>query len=119
MTLTFDAPDGDLTIDNDGNFVLIEGEERLRQRVAQSLRLIQGEYIFDTTRGIPYLPILNLGSNVESIPLLESAIRTSLADIEGLAVIDTLDITYDDTARTLDVIIVTDDGMELDLSLDV
>ena len=119
MTTTFDAPNGDLQFDNDGNLVIIEGERRLQQRVAQTLRLIQGEYIFDTARGIPYLPILNLGTNVEAIPLLETAIRTALEGIDGLAAIETLEIDFDESENSLDVRIVTDDGSELDVALDV
>jgi len=46
--------DWDLYVDDFGNIALKEGNERLAQDVASSVRVFKGEIGFDTGRGVEY-----------------------------------------------------------------
>lgn len=53
-TLGLTVPDWDLYIDEFKNIAVLDGNERLAQDVASSVRVFKGECSFDIQRGVEY-----------------------------------------------------------------
>lgn len=62
---------GDLQITDQGQLVLVQGQEEIRQHSAQRLRTFFSEWFLDTTIGIPYFDqIFEKRQNVNDIDAL-------------------------------------------------
>ena len=53
-TLLLDRTYWDLCVDSSGNLAVASEPYSLAQDAASAIKLFQGEYIYDTTIGIPY-----------------------------------------------------------------
>ena len=63
-----DPFDGDLELTEQGQLVLVTGQEEIRQHSAQRLRTFRSEWFLDTALGIPYFDeIFEKGQNVNDI----------------------------------------------------
>jgi hypothetical protein len=63
-----------------GSFAILSGAAAQAQDMATAVRLVQGEYIYDATAGVPYLSIFG---QVTSLPVLKSDIATAAAFVPG------------------------------------
>ena len=61
-TLLLDTKTWDLCVDTSGNIAVASGTYALSQDASSAVRLFQGEWVFDTTIGIPYFQQV-LGKN--------------------------------------------------------
>lgn len=77
-TLGLTSPDWDLYIDERKNIAILEGNERLAQDVASSVRVFKGEDSFDITRGVEY----NKPDEVRDT--LQSDIKKQVDLVEGV-----------------------------------
>lgn len=53
-TLLLDTSTWDLCLDADGNIAVAQLPYAAAQNAASAVKLFQGEYIYDTTKGVPY-----------------------------------------------------------------
>ena len=99
MNLGIDAS-GDLDIQN-GQLVLIEGQEEIKQHLEQRLRTFLGEWFLDETLGIPYFDNI-LKKNV--IPSeIESIFINEIVSTPGVVRLLTFDLTLDKELRQLNL----------------
>jgi hypothetical protein len=92
--------DGDIAIVN-GDFVLVDGAERVRQQAQIKLKLWTGEWFLDTAFGTPWLDGI-LGKGV-SISAALALLQASLMEIDGVSGIDTIIYAYDEQKRKLNL----------------
>lgn len=76
-------------------------DEATAQAVKTRLLLLFGEWFLDTDAGIPYLPVGN--SKPANIPLLESAVRRTIIETEGVAELRTFELSFDAETRRLTI----------------
>ncbi len=91
-------PEGDLALEN-GNFVLIDGSELVRQSILSRFRFFLGEWFLDVREGVPYFRDILVKSPDRDI--VRSVFRQVLADTPGVLNILSFEILYDAQARTI------------------
>jgi len=86
----------DLVIKNN-NFVMVSGDDEIRQRLLTNLRTFQGEWFLDTTIGVPYFQeIFIKNPNPETVA---SFIKNEILNTEGVDDIASFSIDYDAASR--------------------
>ena len=99
MNIGIDAS-GDIDIEN-GQLVMVEGQEEIRQHLEQRLRSFLGEWFLDQTIGIPYFDDI-LKKNV--IPSeVESIFINEILSTPGVVRLLTFDLTLDKDVRRLNL----------------
>ena len=78
-TIALDANSWDVLVEG-GSFVVLTGADAQAQDMSSAVRLVQGEYCYDSTAGVPYLSIFG---QVTSLPVLKSDIATAAAFVPG------------------------------------
>lgn len=116
MNVGIDAS-GDIDIQN-GNLVLVEGQEEIKQHLEQRLRAFLGEWFLDQTIGVPYFDeILKknvIPSEVETIFINEilstpGVVRLLTFDLTLIKSTRQLNLTF--IAETVDGIVEFDEGV--------
>lgn len=82
QTLLLDRTAWDLCIDSSGNIAVASEPYSLAQDAASAIRLFHGEYIFDTTIGIPYFEQI-LGKNL-AIGLIRRKQQAAALTVPGV-----------------------------------
>lgn len=75
--------DWDIFINNNGDFVFIDGNEELLQTACHAVYTFSGEDPFNENNGIPYFEKI-LSNKVSSKNLLEAYMRYEIRDIENI-----------------------------------
>lgn len=75
--------DWDIFTDDNGDFVLIDGNEELLQAASHAVYTFKGEDPFNENNGIPYFEKI-LSNKVSSKNLLEAYMRYEVRDIENI-----------------------------------
>jgi hypothetical protein len=78
-TIQLDAETWDVAVVG-GSFVVLSGAFAQAQDMQSAIRLVQGEYIYDDTAGVPYLSIFG---QTTSLPVLKADIAGAAATIPG------------------------------------
>jgi uncharacterized protein YqkB len=95
-----DATTGDLSFDA-GHLEMVSGNEAIAQAIRARLRLIQGEWPFDTSVGVDYFgTILVKNYNRNAV---EAEITREILDVAGVLALSRIDFVYSNQARTLTV----------------
>jgi len=80
--LKIDAATGDLVFEN-GDFVLVDGREEIKQALLLKLGLFQGEWFFDTTLGVPYYQRV-FGKNKPDSISVNSVFTRAILTVDGV-----------------------------------
>lgn len=96
--ITWKMLDGDIVIQN-GRPVTIRGNECLRQRLVNKIKLDKGGWYFDPDRGIPWMDIYNSKNVTER--LVRSHIQRVLQEDAEVTKVNSITIDLDRTSRTL------------------
>lgn len=91
--------DRDFTLDASGDVRLISGSEAARQRLENRLQTNQGEWVFNTLHGVPWLVSI-LGQSGDSAGLRELLVRQIAQDPE-VESISQFDAAFDNVARKM------------------
>jgi len=91
-SLLLDIVAWDVCLDARGNWALAEDPYAIVQNVSCSCRLVQGEAVFDTTRGVPYFsdiftgpyPVDLLKSDLEDAALLVNGVEAATVYIQSI-----------------------------------
>lgn len=104
----------DLALDN-FNFVIVDGEENVAQRLKTNLQIFRGEWFLDTTRGVPYYQAILL-KNPDS-KLVEAELKKAIIDTDGIAKLKSFEMDFDNSLRRLTITFTaqTDEGLEISL----
>ena len=107
--LKYDFDTEDLVIE-DGDLVLIEGIEELRQRVVLKLRTYSREMWLSPFNGIPYLrprpgENIQIIGTVVSLDDVAGIFRDAVLEEPEVETVDTLDLDYNRITRELSVFI--------------
>lgn len=78
-TISLDAETWDVAVVG-GSFVVIKDAFAVAQDMQSAIRLVQGEYIYNSLAGVPYLSIFG---QTTSLPVLKADIAGSAATIPG------------------------------------
>jgi hypothetical protein len=97
-TLYLDVDSWDLTLDADANIAMASAPYAAAQDVASACRLWSGEYIYNTTRGIPYQDAI-LGQMVP-VNVLTSLYNKEAQTVPDIATASTL-LQYNRQSRAL------------------
>lgn len=91
-------PAGDLATKQRG---LISGPEYAVQQIRQKLRLLKGEWFWDTNAGMPYFQrILVKGPNEA---LIQSIYRSKILEVPGIVTVVQVSLEIDPASRLLTV----------------
>ncbi len=85
----------------DGDLVLIDGAERVRQQLEMRLSLWRGEWFLDTAFGTPYRD--NILGKALTVDGAVAAIRREIMDVDGITTITRLDYDYERKSRKLSI----------------
>lgn len=97
---TLQILEGDLVIDS-GAPVLLTGNEAVRQRLMNALRLDKGSWYFNPDRGIPWFEIYNKKSVSERL-IRSNVERILKADAEVTNIVS-LDVTFNRSLRKIEI----------------
>lgn len=89
----------DVAIEN-GDFVLVDGLEALKQKVAISLKMFKGEWFLDQRQGMPWLQEI-LGRKFSNYSSIAGLLRNAILKIDGVDSVEINGITYDGVTRAL------------------
>lgn len=108
ITLALDNETWDLYLDDLGNIATKDGKPQISQDVASSVRVWEGEDIWDISRGLPYKYLI-MGKNATQSNL-SAYMNQEAKRIDGVR--STQLVVEENTNRTqkLDLLITTDDG---------
>ena len=81
-SLLLDIVAWDLCLDARGNWALADDPYAIVQNVSCSCRLVQGEAVFDTTRGVPYFSDIFAGAT--PVALLKSDLEDAALLVDGV-----------------------------------
>lgn len=96
----------DIELDTIGILAFVEEKEDVAQTVANATRVFQGNYIFDTGKGIPYIPDI-LGQLPRNIDV-PSYMRNEAEKVSGVKYAEITDIIFEDRVYKADIQITTD-----------
>lgn len=92
--------DGDLRVEN-GDLVLIDGIDAIRQEVGVRLQWFAGEWFIDEERGIPYFE--QVLTKVDRIETIGGIFRKAILETPGIVSVDDMRLDFDRPARRLRV----------------
>lgn len=98
IDIGLNATTHDLTLVN-GDLVILDGAERVRQHLAIKLRLWRGEWFLDEEFGTPYLTDI-LGKQI-SLGGSVAALKTSILEVDGVQAITRFDFEFNRSSRNL------------------
>lgn len=98
--------DWDLYLGNDGNIATVTGQEQKSQDAATSVKIWQGEYVFDTTRGLPYNLIM---ANPVNRSLLQEYIGVEARRIDGVRGTTVVFNDFENRQLDFDVLVSTEE----------
>lgn len=96
--ITWMMQEGDIIFQN-GRPVVLTGNECLRQRLINSLKLDRGGWFFDPDKGIPWMDIYNNKNVTER--LVRSHIQRVLQEDKEIVKVNSINIDLDRESRTL------------------
>jgi len=99
--IKLDSDTKDLVIEN-GDLVLVSGVDALEQDIRLQLGFFQGEWFLDESVGVPYYQSI-LVKNPNLIGIKE-LFRAKLLSIPGVDEVLSLNLTYTNATRTLEVV---------------
>jgi len=91
MRIVKTTSDGYLSIEN-GKTVFLNDIDAVAQNIYQTLRLFQGEFFLDTTKGIPYKQYVFKKST--PIEYISSIFESAILGVNGVISIDKFDYEY-------------------------
>lgn len=91
----------DIGLDALGNIAFIEDEADIAQTVANATRVFQGEYVLDTTKGVPYTQEI-FGKSPTSIDI-PSYMQNEAEKINGVSYAEVSNIEYEDRVYKGDI----------------
>lgn len=98
--LQVDALSGDLKVTS-GRLVLVSRTDALMQKIAQRLRMFQGEWFLDLRAGIPYRRSVFVKN--PDYQLIRSIFAQAISSTEGVKSVEAVDLTYFRKERRLQV----------------
>lgn len=84
-----------------GDFVIIDGAERVAQQILIKLKLWTGEWFLDDSFGTPYLQDV-LGKQL-TLSAVIASIKKSILEVDGVKSIDDFKYVYNRSERKLDI----------------
>lgn len=87
---------GDLVISGN-SLVLVTGEDEVRQRVEQRLRMVRGEWFLDVTAGLPWFSDIFVKGQAQSV--VEALIKREILQTPGVRVLNKFELTVDKATR--------------------
>lgn len=81
MAKTIGLVGNDIALDSKGNWMIKEGQAQKAQDASTSIKVWEGECVFDTERGVPYDLILGKQPNY---PLIQEYVNQEGKRIEGV-----------------------------------
>lgn len=100
--IALDPVTGDLRFDR-GQLVILEGSEAVAQRIKVHLRTLLGEWVFDTSIGVPWFQQILTGT--ADAALVSEVISDELSAIEGVQRVDAVGVAIDRSTRVVTVTI--------------
>lgn len=91
---------GDIDI-SAGTLQFVAGLDAMKQAVRSSLMLFLGEWFLNTDEGTAWKQSILVKN--PNLPLVKSLIRARISRVPGILSVDSLDLTFDASARTLTV----------------
>lgn len=98
MDLKVDDSTGDLVLVN-GDLVLVERGEAVKQSVRQNLRMFRGEWFLDLDEGTPWFQDILIKS--PRIELVEGIIKARIIQTPGVIELTSFVAEYDNTNRRM------------------
>lgn len=83
------------------NLVLVSGAAAARQRLTEKLRLLRGEYRYDTTQGVDYVGRVNVKN--PDLLQISGLLKAVIGEDPEVGEITVFELTLDPLARSLDV----------------
>lgn len=80
----------------DGNFVIIEGNDEIKQNLTTRLQVFLGEFFYDRTAGAPYTS--TLGNNRQLLAL-EVAVKNIIIGTPGILKLDIFETNFNSINR--------------------
>lgn len=74
----------DITLTGDGKIKTATEAYAIAQNGCNAVRLFTNDAYFDTQKGIPHFDI-ELGHSIAAVPILESRIKQTLLNVEGIS----------------------------------
>lgn len=90
----------DLVI-QDGDLVLIDGDEQIRQAILQNLQTFAGEWFLNTSIGIPYFQ--NIFVKNPNLDLIQLIFQNVIMGTPGVAQLNNFTFDYDNATRSLSI----------------
>lgn len=87
VNTTINAPNNRLTLDSNGNVIMLTGELALQQIVLQAMQTLYGEMIYNPAGGLPYFQ--DIWQNQRFVKW-ETVARTTILAIAGVIRINSL-----------------------------
>ncbi len=90
--------------------------EDVAQRLTIRLQFLLGEWFANTSLGIPYTQTI-FEEGIRDMDVVYSILRTAIQETAGVETITSLDITIDRGDRVLTVVLVVNDGIEVEVTI--
>ena len=100
-TVKLDPTTGDLYEEN-GNQVILEGVEAIKQTLLSRLHTFMGEVFTDLTKGVPYFQEI-MGQKGANLADIGGIFRRVVLASPGIVSCQTVTVTVDDTTRAMAV----------------
>lgn len=84
-----------------GEFLWVDGAERVRQQLDFRLNLWRGEWFLDSEFGTPY--VQQILGKPESVNAALNAIKTQILDVDGVNAISSFTYQFDKPSRALNI----------------
>ena len=107
-TLSLDNATWDLYLDDLGNIATKSDKEQISQDVASSVRVWEGEDIWNVDRGLPYKHLI-MGKNATQSNI-SAYMNKEAKRIEGVKKTTLAILGNENRTQTIDLIITTEDG---------
>lgn len=92
---------GDLEIGADGDLILVDGIDSIRQHLKIRLQFFRGEWFLDQRLGIPYFE--EVLRKAPDLNVVQSLLRDAIRTTPGVLGISEFSLDYDGTTRQLSV----------------
>jgi hypothetical protein len=100
MDLQLDSS-GDLEIGDDGDLILIDGIDAIKQHLTISLQFFKGEWFLDIRIGFPYFE--EVLRKAPDLNVVRSLFREAILAVDGVLAVADLELDYDGITRGLSV----------------